>query len=362
MNEDLYQILGVDRNADERTIKKAYNGLALKYHPDKNPSPEAAEKFKQIQFAKEVLSDAEKRKKYDQFGLDGLKDGPQMPGFEDIFSSFGFPGFNFGDIFGRRGHNNQHQHHQQQSMRKEDVVIRIHLSLEEIYKGVMKEIKYHIHEKCISCNEKGGKPNRCDPCNGTGIIRRVQQLGPMIIQNQMPCNTCVGKGSIITEKCLPCEGNGFTKIPKKVAIEVPAGINASHRIIRKGLGHSLSNVDSDLVVLIEEKSHNVYTRNGNNIECTLNILLTDALCGFQHEFEILDGRKLIFNINDVVQPGNKIVGKGYGMPILGTDKFGDLICKLEIEFPKKVDNNFKQFMKGGQHVDFTGCDNNFSII
>ncbi len=321
---DYYQILGVNKNASESEIKKAYRTLALKHHPDRGGDPE---KFKEIQEANEVLIDKEKRQKYDQFGKEGLQTGGMgHGGMPDIFNMF------FNPMGGGR-------RHQQQKI--EPVIAPLECSLEDLYNGMKTAKKVKIHKICIDCKGQGVKPggkiNTCQPCNGRGIQIIRRQLGPgMIQQSQGPCPHCHGRGKSIkdSDKCQKCRGNKLMEVEKTVDVEVKPGTVNQEKIIIKGKGNQVPNVErGDIIFIVQEQEHKVFKRvSPVNLYMKKDINLVEALCGTNFVIEHLDGRKIYVELDEVIKPNmsKRLIDEGitYGK--------GDLLIEFNIIFPKHL--------------------------
>lgn len=328
---DLYQILGVNKNADDDTIKKSFKKLAIQFHPDKNKSTNAEEKFKEIQNAYSILSDPEKRQRYDQFGIDGVNGGiPQgdFP-FPDIFSSmFGNPFFN-GNPF-----------EQFQRKQKKDIHLRVGLTYEEIYSGCKKNIKVNYLISCIKCDGNGGSKRKCEECKGSGRITTMRRMGPMVISNQTECGKCKGSGDIILIKCSDCNGKCNLDAIKEIIVEIPSGIKPDHVIMKDNGGHEIKDVHSDLKISIEELPHDIYKRDNNDIKCKIHISLLDALVGYEKEFKLLDGTTIRYETKEITKPRTKLYLRGQGFPEINSKKKGDLICNILIDFPNKLDDKW----------------------
>ena len=292
---DYYEVLGVDKSASAEEIKKAYRKLAVKYHPDKNPGDkEAEEKFKEAAEAYSILSDAEKKAKYDQFGHAGVDGaGPDFSGgfgnlndiLNDLFGGAfggGFGGFSgFGGGFGG-GRSNQRQ---QRVYRGRDIRVRVKLTLEEIAKGTEKEISI---EKSVPCPDCGGRGARntsdvktCSACGGTGQVQRVTRslFGQTVTYST--CQQCGGEGKIITNPCRSCSGSGLIRKRETINVKIPAGVEAGMQLTIQGEGHAAKNngINGDLLVVIEEQEHPELKREGNNLHYTKVISIPDAILG-----------------------------------------------------------------------------------
>ena len=354
---DYYEVLGVDKSASADEIKKAYRKLAVKYHPDKNPGDkEAEEKFKEAAEAYSILSDPDKKARYDQFGHSGVDGaGPDFSGgfgnlndiLNDLFGGAfggGFGGFSgFGGGFGG-GRGGQRQ---QRVYRGRDIRVRVKLSLEEIAKGVEKEISI---EKSVPCQECGGKGARnssdiktCTACGGTGQVQRVVNslFGQTVTYST--CQQCGGEGKTISNPCRNCGGSGLTRKRETIKVKIPAGVEAGIQLSIQGQGHAAKNngINGDLLVVIEEQEHPDFKREGNNLFYTKVISLPDAILGAEVEIPCLDGPKRI-KVDAGTQSGTVIRLNGKGLPTVnGYGGTGDLYVKIAVWIPKKLDREDK---------------------
>ena len=355
---DFYEVLGVDKNASADEIKKAYRKLAVKYHPDKNPGDkEAEEKFKEAAEAYSVLSDADKKARYDQYGHAGVEGaGPDFSGgfgdindiLNDLFGG-GFGGFGggFGGFGGGRS-----QRQQQRVYRGRDIRVRVKLTLEEIAKGVEKEISIEKSVPCSECGGRGAKNSSdvktCPACNGTGQVQRVVNtfLGQTVTYST--CQQCGGEGKIISNPCHSCGGTGLIRKRETVRVNIPAGVEAGMQLTVQGGGHAAKNngVNGDLLVVIEEQEHPDFQREGTNLYHTHVISLPDAILGAEIEIPTLDGKYKI-KIDAGTQSGTVIKIKGKGLPsINGYGGKGDLYVKLAVWIPKKLSKEEKAIIEG----------------
>ena len=350
---DYYEVLGVDKSASADEIKKAYRKLAVKYHPDKNPdNKEAEEKFKEAAEAYSVLSDPDKKAKYDQFGHAGV-DGstPDFSGgfgnlndiLNDLFGG-GFGGFGgFGGGFGgQRGGQRQ-----QRVYRGRDIRVRVKLTLEEIAKGVEKEISIERSVPCKDCGGKGAKNSSdiktCSACNGTGQVQRVVNtfLGQTVTYST--CQQCGGEGKVISNPCRSCGGTGLVRKRETIKVKIPAGVEAGMQMTITGEGHAAKNngVNGDLLVVIEEQEHPNLKREGNNLYCTKIISLPDAILGAEVEVPGIDGNYKI-KVEPGTQSGTVVRLRGRGLPTVnGYGGTGDLYVKIAVWIPKKLDKDDK---------------------
>ena len=352
---DYYEVLGISRQADKNEIKAAYRKLAIKFHPDKNPDDkEAEEKFKEASEAYEVLSNDDKKARYDRFGHDGVRGAGGASGFtnvEDIFSSFSdiFGGSIFDDIFGggqRQGGGRSRPMGKPGS----DLKIKMPLTLEEITEGVEKTIKVKKYSPCKSCNatgaEEGSGFSTCPTCNGAGQIRQVSRSVFGQFVNVQTCPQCQGSGKIIKNLCKDCEGEGRVRGEEKVSIQIPAGVEEGNYLTLTGKGHAgrRGGPAGDLIILIEEKEHQFLTRDGNNVLYKLNISFPDAVLGTEVEVPTLKGVEKI-KVDAGVQSGETVVLKGKGIPVLNSYRKGDQIIIINVYIPKKLSGEEKKLIK-----------------
>ena len=352
---DYYEVLGIDKSADEASIKKAYRNLAKKYHPDMNPgNAEAEQKFKEVNEAYSVLSDPDKKAQYDQFGHAAFEQGAGagyggFGGFSDfgdigdIFSSF-FGG-GFGSGFG--GSSNRRNAPQ----RGEDIGVRITLTFEEAAFGVKKDISYNRIQKCDECHgsgaEKGTSAETCPTCHGSGQKRVMQRMGGMQFQTTVTCDNCRGTGKIIKNPCSNCRGTGYVKITKKLAVDIPAGIDDGERIALRGQGSDGRNggPSGDLIIQVSIKPHKIFRREGYNVFCDVPITVAEATLGAEIDIPILEGEQK-YNIPEGTQPGTQFTLRGKGIQNLNyPNRKGDLIFTTVVEIPKGLSNKQKEHMR-----------------
>jgi len=340
---DFYDILGVSKSADADELKKAYRKLAIKYHPDKNPNDkEAEDKFKEAAEAYEILSNPEKRRRYDQFGHQGVGAGAGAGGFsgnmEDIFSQFGdifgggspFEGF-FGGNTGNRGG--------RRVSKGTNLRIKIKLSLEEIATGVEKTVKINKQISCKTCNGSGAKDKNsfstCSTCGGSGSVRRVTNtiLGQM--QTTSTCPNCNGEGTIISNKCATCQGEGVQRGEETITIQIPAGVSDGMQLSMSGKGNAAprGGIPGDLIILIEETENEYLKRDGNNIVYELHLNFIHAALGTSLEVPTLDGKARI-KIEPGTQSGKILRLKGKGIQELNSYTRGDQLIHVSIWTPK----------------------------
>lgn len=349
---DYYDILGIGKNASADEIKKAYRKMALKYHPDKNPDDDNAEEmFKEAAEAYEVLSNQDKKSRYDQFGHAGMRGGG-MGGshmsMDDIFSHFGdiFGGaFGGGGGFGGGGHSGRRRVNRGSNLR-----VKVKLSLDDVAHGVEKKIKLSKYKSCESCHgsgsEKGSTPSTCPTCHGQGQVSRITNtfLGQM--QTASTCPQCGGSGEVITNKCKECHGNGIVKGEEVVSISIPAGVADGMQLSVGGQGNAgaRGGVPGDLIVLIEEKEHPELTRDGNNLLYDLYINFADAALGSSNEIPTVDGKARI-KIAAGTQGGKVLRLKGKGIPDVNGYGKGDLLVNINIWTPRELSKEEKEIME-----------------
>ena len=359
---DYYEVLGVSKGASADEIKKAYRKLAVKYHPDKNPgNKEAEEKFKEAAEAYSVLSDADKKAKYDQFGHAGVEGaGPDFSGgfgnlndiLNDLFGG-GFGGFGggFGGFSGFGGGFGGSQQRQQRVYRGRDIRVRVKLTLEEIAKGVEKEISIEKSVPCSECGGKGAKNSSdiktCPGCNGTGQVQRVVNsfLGQTVTYST--CQQCGGEGKIISNPCRSCGGTGLVRKRETIKVKIPAGVEAGMQLTIQGEGHAAKNngINGDLLVVIEEQAHPDLKRDGNNLYYTKIISVVDAMLGAEVNIPCLDGDYKI-KIEPGTQSGEVVRLRGRGLPsVNGYNGTGDLYVKIGVWIPKKLNKDEKALIE-----------------
>lgn len=326
----LYDVLGVSADASEKELKKAYRLGALKYHPDKNPSPEAAEKFKEMTAAYEILSDSEKRQMYDQYGEQGLNGGPGgMGGMDanDIFSQFFGGGMGGGQRRGPR--------------KGKDIRYNIGVTLEELYKGKVSKMALNKNVLCKDCDGKGGKNvKKCDVCHGTGTRFITKQMGPMIQRFQTHCDACNGLGETMkaSDRCKKCSGNKTVSERKILEVNIYPGMKAGQKVTFEGEGDQEPDViPGDVVFVIDEKPNDQYTRKGDDLLFEYKVDLLTALAGGEIAFKHVSGEWIKIEIlpGETIAPGSMKVVDGKGMPIPRHGGYGNLIIKFDVEFPAK---------------------------
>lgn len=345
-NKDYYSILGVDKTASDDEIKSAYRRLAKKYHPDLNKAPEAAEKFKEINEAYEVLGDSKKRANYDQFGS---ADGPQFQGggaggFGDFFGG-GAGGFGdiFSDIFSAFGGGGATRGME----RGQDINIAMNLSFEEACFGCEKNVTVSRVEKCSACSGTGAKNGRefstCPDCRGSGRVRIQQNTMFGTTIREGICSKCGGTGKIIKEKCTQCAGKGVVRSTKTIKVKVPAGIDDGQTLRMRGEGNSPAHdgINGDLNIRMSVANHKVLVRKGSEILLDLYLPFTTTLLGGKVDIPTLDGTYSL-KIPELTASGTVMRLKNKGVKILNRDGRGDMLVTIKSEVPKSLDKDTKK--------------------
>jgi molecular chaperone DnaJ len=351
--KDYYEVLGITKSASEVEIKKSYRQLALKYHPDKNPDDKSAEdKFKEAAEAYEILSNNEKRQRYDRFGHQGVGGASGGHGanmnMDDIFSQFGdvFGGAHpFESFFGGGGGGKRRQVNRGSNLR-----IKVKLSLEEIALGVEKKLKVNKFVTCTPCTgsgaEKGSSFSTCSTCKGQGQVRKVTNtiLGQM--QTTATCPSCNGEGQTIASKCKVCYGSGVVRGEEVVTVNIPAGVGEGMQLTLSGKGNmgERSGVPGDLLIAIEEQPHEVLQREGNNLLYELYINFSDAVLGSQVEIPTLEGKAKI-KIEPGTQGGKVLRLKAKGLPEVNSYTKGDLLVNINVWTPQTLSSEEKQMLE-----------------
>ena len=351
--EDYYDILGVNKNADKKDIKKVYRKLALKYHPDKNPSKEAEEKFKEISEAYAVLSDDEKRKMYDTYGHAGID---QQYSTEDIFRGvdfgdiFGGMGFGFNDIFEQFfGHRTGFRQGRKIKRRGANLRYDIAIDLIDSYNGLNKEIQVPRNEICSNCKGSGAKPgtskSKCSQCNGTGQIKQTRRTGFGMFTQVTACNKCKGEGEIIKEYCTKCRGIGRIQVTRNIEIKIPKGIedNSQLRLVGEGEPGDLGKGDLYIVVHVNEQPN--FQRSGSDLYSVKTISFPEAALGAKLPIETLDGSIEKIRIPEGTQNGDVLKISKKGMPYLHGRGYGNLYVEIRIITPRKLSRKGKKLLE-----------------
>ncbi|MBP3432075.1 MAG: molecular chaperone DnaJ [Clostridia bacterium] len=351
-NKDYYEILGVSKTADADEIKSAYRRLAKKYHPDLNKTPEAAEKFKEINEAYEVLGDDKKRSNYDQYGS---ADGPQFGGggaggFGDFFGGGGFGGFSdiFSDIFSAFGGGGRSGRVQE---RGDDINVAMKLTFDEAVFGVEKIISFNRIETCQKCSGTGAKNGRdfttCPDCKGAGRVRMQQQTMFGTTIREGACPRCGGTGKMIKEKCEECNGKGCKKAQAQVRVKVPAGIDDGQTIRMRGEGNgaaSSQGVSGDLNIKISVGAHPIFKRVGSDLSFDMYVPFTTCLLGGKVEIPLTKG-KMSLEIKPGTLSGTVMRVKGKGIKMLNREAYGDILVTIKSEPPKNLSRKAKDLLK-----------------
>ncbi|OHF36832.1 molecular chaperone DnaJ [Corynebacterium sp. HMSC074A01] len=338
MARDYYGILGVDREATEQEIKKAYRKLARKYHPDVNPSEEAEEKFAELSLAQEVLLDPKKRSIVDRGG-DPMEQGGGAPGGAGGFGGFGGVGDIFEAFFGGGAGGREPRSRVQPG---NDALLRTQITLEEAFSGVRKEVTVDTAVLCDKCHgsgsESGAKPQTCDYCKGHGAVQEMQQsfLGNVMTTHE--CPKCHGYGEVITDPCRQCAGDGRVRATRDLTVKIPAGIASGMRIRMADqgeVGHG-GGPAGDLYVEVHTTPHKVFAREGNDLHLELRLPMYDAALGTELHVDNLAGETTTITVPAGVQPGEEIVLDGEGMPKLRAEGAGDMIAHVQVVVPTEL--------------------------
>ena len=345
---DYYEVLGVPKTATDAEIKSAYRKLAKKYHPDLNPGNAEAEKnFKEINEANSVLSDAEKRAKYDQYGhaafdpSAGFGGGGGFEGFDmgDIFSSFFGGGFGGGST--RRSN---------MPIDGDDILARVTLTFEEAAFGVKREISFQRIEACGDCHGSGAAPGTtvetCSTCRGTGRVTVQQRTMLGMMQTQQSCSACHGSGKSIKTPCKNCRGSGYVKVNKNLEVKIPAGIDNGQRIALRGQGNAGRNggMAGDLIIEVRVRAHSLFERNGNDLYCEIPVTITEATLGAEIEVPTLTG-KVKYTIPEGTQTGTTFTIRGEGLPSVSSERKGNLVFRVNVEIPRDLSQTQKELLQ-----------------
>lgn len=357
---DYYEILEISKNASADEIKKAYRKMAIKYHPDKNPGDkESEEKFKEAAEAYEILSNAEKKQRYDQYGHAGVGGNAGFGGgggfggmnMEDIFSQFGDVfGGHFGGGFGGGGRGGRRVN------RGSNLRVKVKLDLEEIAHGVEKKIKVNKFVACKPCNgsgaQNGSAKNTCSTCRGTGQITRMTQTILGAMQTSSTCPACGGEGQTITDKCKSCHGEGIVREEEVITINIPAGVAEGMQLSVAGRGNmgARGGVPGDLIVVIEETEHELLKRDGMHLFYDHYISIADAALGVQIEVPTIDGKAKV-KIDPGTQSGKVLRLKGKGLPDVNSYSRGDILVNINVWTPQNLTKEEKKILEDLRHAE-----------
>lgn len=349
-NRDYYEILSINKNSSADEIKRAYRKLARQYHPDVNKEAGSADKFKEINEAYQVLSDPNKRSQYDYYGTAGRSGGFGGGGFEGFDFGQQFSGFGeFGDLFdmffgGQRGGRRAAQE------RGSDLRYDLRITLEQAAKGIEKEIEVVHFFSCPTCKGSGAKlgtkPSRCSNCKGAGQVRRSQRTILGSFTQVVLCNTCHGRGEVITSPCHNCKGEGRVKKTHKVKMEIPAGIDSGYRLRVGGAGDAgpKGTPSGDLYVFIQVEPHALFNRDGDNLYFRTKISFVQAILGDEIDVPTIDG-KATLKIPRGTQPNTNFRIRGKGIPSLARRDRGHLYILVEVEIPTKLTRAQEDLLK-----------------
>lgn len=356
---DYYEVLGVSKSATPEEIKKAYRQLALKYHPDRNPDDkDAEEKFKEAAEAYSVLSDENKRARYDRYGFAGMNGGSASGGgfgggfgdfdLNDILNSvfgrgFDFGGFNFGGFGGGSGRGGVAR------QRGSNIRVKVKLNLQEIAKGVKKKIKVNKYVTCDHCHGSGsenGATETCPTCHGRGQVVQTVNSFFGAMQTASVCPTCGGTGQIIKNKCKHCQGEGIMKGEEIIDIEIPAGVGNDMQLTVRGKGNAgpHNGINGDLIVVIEEEESKEFERDGSNLIYNLFLTIPEAILGTQAEVPTIDG-KVRVKIAPGTQSGKVLRLRGKGLPNINSYGSGDMLVNVNVWIPKKVNKEEEKMLE-----------------
>ncbi len=351
---DYYEVLGVDKNASADEIKKAYRKAAMKYHPDRNPGDkEAEEKFKELGEAYEVLSDADKKARYDQFGFAGVDPNygaGQGAGFNGGFGDFGDLGDIFGSFFGGGFGGGGRRSNPNAARRGENVGARLDLTFEEAAFGCEKEVSVQRIENCAACSGSGsadGVIETCSMCRGAGQVRTTQNFMGMAMQSTTVCPQCSGRGKIIKTPCNTCKGKGKVRRNQRIKVKVPAGVDAGQqvRVRNEGCVGINGGTNGDVLVEIYIKRHPIFQRNGMDVYCEVPISFTQAALGGEIAVPTLDG-KIYYNIPEGTQTGREFVMVDKGIPdVTNPKRRGRHRFTVVVETPTKLTKEQKELLR-----------------
>ncbi len=348
---DYYETLGISKGASADEIKKAYRVLAKKYHPDMNPGDaEAEQKFKEINEAYGVLSDEEKKAKYDQYGHAAFDQSGGFGGGGG-FGGFGDFGFDMGDIFSSFfGGGSSSSRRANAPQQGDDIGVRIVISFEEAFFGCKKEVSYARIQKCGDCGgsgaEKGTNAEKCTKCNGTGTVRVQQRTAFGVMQSTAACPDCKGTGKIIKTPCTNCKGKGMVRINKKLEVTIPAGIDDGQRIALRDQGNDGKNggAAGDLIIQVSVRPHPMFERDGRDLYCEVPITFAEAALGAKIKIPTMEG-EIDYDIPEGTQTGTMFTIKQKGVPDVNGRGKGNLYVKVTVETPKNLNEEQKKLLR-----------------
>ena len=367
---DYYEVLGVPKDADEKQIKSAFRRLAKQYHPDLNKSPDAPEKFKEVQEAYEVLSDENKRRTYDQYGHaafdnNGNTAGAGFGNFGGFSSGFGFDDVDLSDIlsgvFGNGfGFSSGNKSSSSRARKGRDTLYKLDISFEDAVFGAKKDITVDITENCSECSGKGGfNEKKCDHCNGSGTVTEEQRTMFGTFMSKTTCSKCGGTGKTYETKCSTCKGTGKLRKRKTISVTIPKGVDTGNqiRIAERGEAGINGGPNGDLYVELNVKEHNIFKRQDNDIIMELPINIVEATLGCKKEVPTIDGT-IILNIPAGTQNLDKHRVKGKGVPYINSSRVGDMYIIIKVVIPTKLDRKQKELFND---LSKTDLDNNDTI-
>ena len=344
---DYYEILGLDRDADDKALKRAFRSLARKYHPDKNDSPDADEKFKEIQEAYAVLSDSEKRRNYDRFGHNAPGGSPFGPG--------GFQGFNInledilgGDFFSNIFGGGRRRTSQAQG---NDILIRHEISLATVLNGGKEEIEVDLPTTCNDCEgtgAKGGETTQCSECQGTGQVRIRQQIGPFVQDSVRSCSSCQGSGRSFRDKCKTCSGEGILSELQVLRFDIPQGAQGGTRLRMRGKGQPSpfgKGIPGDLFIELTIEEHPWFERNGMDLIMSLPLGFSDLALGTTVKIPHIDGKELAIKVPAGTNSGDTITISSRGVPSSRGFGRGDVVVLCKLHMPKKIDKSTRKSLE-----------------
>ena len=360
---DYYEVLGVEKSADQEAIKKAYRKLAVKYHPDRNPGDkEAEDKFKEATEAYEVLSDEKKRPLYDQYGFAGVEGMNQGGGaqyshaFQDFSDLFGGAGGGFSDIFDSifgGGFSGGSSRSRGGPSSGSSLRYDLNIQFKDAVYGTQATIRFKHNEVCSECHGSGAaagaSKKTCPTCHGIGQVRQ----GNGFFTIQQTCPTCRGKGTSIDKPCAYCRGTGIQEKNKSMSLNIPAGTSHGKRIVITGQGDAGENGGpaGDLVIVIHVENHQYFERDGNDLYCAIPISMSQAALGCEITVVGLDGKKIDIKVPEGTQNGKLLRVKNEGVPFTNSSKKGDLYIQVQVEVPTKLNSNQKDLLKQFMEIE-----------